>query len=235
MSAGVPILMYHKVARAPRDTTLPGHYVRPDVFESHIRWLSRRGYRTSSVSSLFEGETPDRIAVTFDDGYENFLTNALPTLRRYDAMATVFAVAERIGGVNDWDTKDGDVEERLMSLPQLREAVMGGTEIGSHSATHADLAAIALDDAKTEIDRSRTILRGLIGAPIDVFCYPYGRETMDVRRLVREAGYRYACSTAKGMNDSTTDPMALRRINVRQDTSLPVLIYKLWRERRRGV
>lgn len=235
MASGAPILMYHKVARAPSATTLPGHYVRPEVFEAHIRWLIRRGYRTCSVPSLIEAGSADRIAITFDDGYENFLTNALPTLRRYSAMATVFVVAERIGGVNDWDTRDGDVEERLMTLPQLREAVMGGTEIGSHSATHADLAAIDVDAARTEIERSRTILRGLIGAPIDVFCYPYGRETMDVRRLVREAGYRYACSTAKGMNDSTTDPMALRRINVRQDTSLPVLIYKLWRERRRGV
>jgi hypothetical protein len=50
--------------------------------------------------------------------------------------------------------------------------------------------------------------------------------------MVARAGYRYACSTEKGANDSTTDPHALKRINVRRDTLLPVFVMKIWRSLR---
>ena len=218
--------MYHKIADFNPATTIPGHYVSADRFESHVGFFARRGYHSRSLTGPIGAR---EVVFTFDDGYENFLTNALPILRRAKFTATVFLVADLLGKTNEWDTRDGDVEERLMTLNQVHEAITCGIEFGSHTATHADLTAISVDDATREIERSRLALQALLGTNIDSFCYPYGRKNPEIEALVKKAGYSIACSTEKGLNDAATNPFALRRINVRRETSLPLLIYKLLR------
>jgi hypothetical protein len=52
--------------------------------------------------------------------------------------------------------------------------------------------------------------------------------------MVEKAGYVCACSTDKGINDSTTDRFALRRINVRRDTMVAGFVMKLWRAKLLG-
>lgn len=115
----LPILMYHKVAEPNRASTLPGHYVAPARFQSHVAYFARRGYRTRPMSGPIRDK---EVIFTFDDGYENFLTNALPILRQAKFSATVFLVSELIGKTNEWDTIHGDVEEPLMNLRQIKEA-----------------------------------------------------------------------------------------------------------------
>jgi hypothetical protein len=191
--AGVPILMYHKVAPVNPRSTLKGHYVPPRLFLRQMEALAARGYRPIPLSDICNPNNSDRsIVLTFDDGYENFFLNALPVLVRLGFPATVFLVAGQLGGTNVWDKSAGDVEERLMNLTQIREAQHAGLEFGSHT--------------------------------------PYGRKTPAVRDMVERAGYRLACSTEKGINTAETDTFALRRVNVRRDTAVPILFYKLRRD-----
>lgn len=237
MSApAVPILMYHKVAPVDPRSTLKGHYVPPKLFAKQMAALADAGYQSVPLSTLFNEEEPlpeKPIVITFDDGYENFLTHALPVLVRTGFTATVFLVADALGKTNCWDVKTGDVEERLMDLPQIREARSVGTEFGSHTLHHADLPAIGPEEAWREVADSRSRLEDELGEPVTTFCYPYGRKSPEVKEMVERAGYRLACSTEKGANTPSTDPFALRRINIRRDTYLPVFLYKLRRDLRR--
>jgi len=232
-SPAVPILMYHKVAPVQRASRVPGHYVPPRLFSRQMDALASRGYQTVRLSDLFRPGVPlpERpIAITFDDGYENFLTQALPVLVRHGFTATVFLVANCLGKTNRWDTEHGDVEERLMDLGQIRRAAEVGTEFGSHTLDHVDLAAVDEREAWRQINDSRKALQDALCGDVDTFCYPYGRKTPEVSRMVERAGYRLACSTEKGINTEGTDPYALKRINVRRDTYVPVLLHKLRRD-----
>jgi len=144
-------------------------------------------------------------------------------------VSTVFLVANQLGGTNAWDTKEGDVEERLMDVPQILSARQAGTEFGSHTLDHADLQAISADEAWNQIDGSKKKLEAELAFSIEAFCYPYGRKTPEVCDMVKRAGYRLACSTEKGLNTDDTNHYALRRINVRRDTSVPIFAMKLLR------
>ena len=224
---GSPILMYHKVASPTPGAKILGHYVRPKAFRRHLRLLNLLG-----LSSITPGQAPDgttsQIAITFDDGYENFLTHALPALEEHRLNATVFVVTERLGRTDEWD----EGSEPLMTADQIRECVGRGTQIGSHTATHAKLTHVTLPEAESEIRRSAEQLTALEIGPISGFCYPYGAESPEIRKLVAQSGYEYACTTQKGQNHAAIDRYALRRINVRADTGVAVLAYKLLRYRR---
>ncbi len=193
------------------------------------------GYTSVPLSHLYRSDVklPRKpVVITFDDGYENFLINALPILKSQNFVSTVFLVANQLGGTNEWDSRNGDVEERLMDVRQILEAHSGGTEFGSHTSDHADLNAVPKEEARRQIVDSKVKLEETLNLPIETFCYPYGRKNPEVEKMVAEAGYRLACSTEKGLNTDTTNPFALHRINVRRDTNVPVFIMKLLRGKR---
>jgi hypothetical protein len=75
------------------------------------------------------------VGLTFDDGYADFATTAVPILRRYGFTATVYVLADRLGGVNEWD--QGAPRERLMTAVQVRAVASAGMEVGFHGLRHA--------------------------------------------------------------------------------------------------
>jgi peptidoglycan/xylan/chitin deacetylase (PgdA/CDA1 family) len=92
----IPILAYHGISRGTGGAWSPlRQQVSPQEFETHLRVLARH-YQFVSLDTavgVLAGRLPARpncIAVTFDDGYRNNLTEALPLLARYAAPATVF-------------------------------------------------------------------------------------------------------------------------------------------------
>jgi len=96
---GYLILCYHGVAR---QSSLPynGRHITSHVFEKHLQYY-RQHFDIISLDDVF-ARVGDRrpakrptLAITFDDGYLNNLTEALPLLTKYEAPATVFA----LGGV----------------------------------------------------------------------------------------------------------------------------------------
>ena len=81
---GGPFLVYHTVADAERDPF--GITVAPADFDGQMEVLARR-FNVLPLeqlgAGLQRGRLPDRaVVVTFDDGYANNLTAALPSLTR---------------------------------------------------------------------------------------------------------------------------------------------------------
>ncbi len=233
----VPILMYHRIAPLEPRSVVKGHYVHPSMFEKQMRTLARLGYQSVALKDLYQegGAIPRKsIVITFDDGYQNFSDNALPALQRRGFISTVFLVANLIGKTNEWDRKNGDVAEQLMTAEEIRGALDKGTDFGSHTLDHADLTAVETLEAWRQIADSKAVLEKVLGIEVATFCYPYGRKTPEVQKMVCKAGYKLACSTEKGLNTAETDLTALRRINIRSDTLMPVFLYKLIRGARVG-
>lgn len=182
------ILMYHAVSDGTDRASDPFLIcVSPATLDRQFAFLARRGLRGVSVRELLAAEDPSSlVGLTFDDGYADFHTAALPILRRHGFTATVYMVVDRIGAVNDWE-ETGPVRT-MMSLDQLRECADAGMEVGSHGLVHARLPGAGPEVLRTEIAESRTKLAELIGRPVDGYCYPYGDLDGEAVAAVREAG-----------------------------------------------
>ncbi len=158
------------------------------------------------------------MCVTFDDGYRDFLTTAFPVLKKYGIKTTVFLVTNLIGGT--YTTSMGDSFE-VLSEPDLTELSASGlVEFMPHSLTHPDLDRIPLEQAKREIEDSRSRVRQLTGKPADVFSFPRGRYTPVILEMLRASGWRAALTVVPGVARGSSDPMQLPRFPIDAATSM---------------
>jgi peptidoglycan/xylan/chitin deacetylase (PgdA/CDA1 family) len=107
---------------------------------------------------------------------------------------------------------------RAMTPEEIIEMAHGGlVEVGCHTVTHPQLAALSVTAQRDEITRSKSELETMLGCRVSSFAYPYGREcdyTRETIRLVREAGFERACSTRPASVRRGADPFQLPRVQV---------------------
>ena len=76
-------------------------YISPERFKRFMEWLKRGGYSSALPSEWDErAATNRRVILTFDDAYEDFMSNAFPVLNRLGLKATVFVENEDGGQYN---------------------------------------------------------------------------------------------------------------------------------------
>src|SRR5206468_3352471 len=92
----IPILMYHSIADDASPKFKP-FTVKPALFAENIAYLYHQGYTPMTVTQLMntfsQANTllPERpIVLTFDDGFADFFTAALPILQQYGFVATLY-------------------------------------------------------------------------------------------------------------------------------------------------
>lgn len=192
------VLMYHSISAYTDDPYLVT--VDPARFESQLAWLRARGRRGVSMAELLQahrrGSADGLVGLTFDDGYVDFVDNVVPKLHRYGWTATVFVISGRLGEDNGWDLEGP--RKPLMTADQVKQAAAAGMEIGSHGVRHNSLVCLEDDVLRSEITRSREVLRGISGQPVDGFCYPYGDVSQRVMEAVRIGGYEYGTAIWRG-------------------------------------
>lgn len=220
---GVPVLMYHKIARRPAGAVWRALYVHPRFFSRQLRELRAAGFQSAPMDEACAG--PDnagkRFVITFDDGFQNVLENALAPLAENKFRAIQFLVAGLLGKRNEWDLPRGEVEEKLMDALQVREWLAAGHRIGAHTMTHPHLHRIPIEKAREEIFAGKKKLEDTFGLPVEHFAYPYGESNEAVRDLVREAGFRTACITDPGVNTAATPRFELLRYTAREPSLRP--------------
>ncbi len=215
------ILMYHIIDR-PRAGREKKYCCLPECFFKQMKFLSQSDYsliNLDDIDEILSGEkvmNNTGIAVTFDDGFEDFHQNAFPVLKQFDIPATLFMISDQIVDTDDLK-QPGDPSKRdLLNQKQLLEISHSGILIGSHTRTHPKLNEISSDKEKLndELFNSRQVLENQLDKTIEHFAYPYGLFNDDVVNVVKQAGYRTACSTRSGFNRLEIDPFLLRRIEV---------------------
>lgn len=228
----IPILVYHQIEAAPpKGQPFRSLYVSPKAFARQMALLDFLGYRGLSMSALVPyllGEKSGKVVgLTFDDGYLNNLTLALPVLQRLGFSSTCYAVSALAGKTNSWDADIGIGQTQLMSNAEMAQWVAGGQEIGSHTKSHVDLTAVALDVATSEINSGTLELTAALQTPIKNFCYPFGRYRPEHIEVVAAGGYATATTTNRGRCHAGCSMLELPRIPVLKSTTLPLLWLKI--------
>lgn len=213
---GVPILAYHMINDQEEEYT-----VRSGDFESQMHYLTQQGYTAISLSEYFAaaaGGPPlpaKPVIITFDDGYEDNLTVALPIMKKYGLKGTVFVITSTVG------------QPGYLTWEQIRALRQQQIEIGSHTVNHVALRELSPNERLPELRDSKLALEKQLGSPVEFLAYPFGSYDKELFALLKQLEYRGACTGLPGLNSGVDSPYALRRINVPQPK------YGLWEFRLR--
>jgi peptidoglycan/xylan/chitin deacetylase (PgdA/CDA1 family) len=212
---GFRILVYHWVHDHERKS-----------FAQHVAALAR-DFEPVSLSQGLErlrsGELLGReLAITFDDGFRSGLTNAAAALEQNGFRACFFLITDLVGAAPELVSRI--CRERLhlpgglepLSWEDVQRLLELGHEIGSHTCSHPDLAAMSPRERDSELYGSREELERRTGRAPAFFAVPYGdraRFSPVIGQAAREAGYSACLTAQRGRNLPSTDLYALRRDN----------------------
>jgi peptidoglycan/xylan/chitin deacetylase (PgdA/CDA1 family) len=238
----VPILTYHQIAQAPaKGAPFRSLSVAPADFQRQMAFLHGLGYRGLSMSALrpyLQGERKGKVfGITFDDGYLNNLTHALPVLQWFGFTSTCYVVSGLMGQTNSWDRAMGVAPAELMSAAHLRQWVAGRQEVGAHTRHHVRLTALDAATCQQEITLCKSELEYHTGAPVVHFCYPYGDFRPEHVDMVRNANYQSSTTTRRGRARKGDSMLELPRVPMLRRTNRFLLWWKLvsqYEDRRRA-
>ena len=156
--------MYHSIGQRPQDEAGAELYsVSEERFKEQIGYLFFQ--KPGSV-------------ITFDDGYEDNYTVALPILQKTGIKAYFFIIPSKIGTPG------------YMTWAEVREMRDRGMTIGSHGMTHRILTPLRNGELDYELRESKNMLEDNLGHNISYFSIPRGFYNKRVINRALEAGYR---------------------------------------------
>ena len=225
MSLAVPILMYHQVSPVAQPAYRK-YTVTTRAFAAQMRWLRLAGYTTLTPDALQAARLTNRplprrpILITFDDGYADLVTEAVPSLRAAGFTAVFYLIAGLMGQASEWLRAERGLVLPLMTWDQARALAAGGFTCGAHSLSHPRLSDLPAEACRHELAESRQRLEAQLNRPVAHLAYPFGAQNAAVRALAAECGYQTACSVQIGLSPADDDWLALRRVPVLGTDSL---------------
>lgn len=121
---------------------------------------------------LRDGLDPDKpmVALTFDDGpYTPVTSRILKVLKKYDARATFFVVGNRVPSYED----------------MVKQAYEQGNEIATHTYNHANLTKLNKKQIKSELDKSKKVIKDVIGCSFSALRPPGGSINDTMRNTIK--------------------------------------------------
>jgi peptidoglycan/xylan/chitin deacetylase (PgdA/CDA1 family) len=240
-SAQAVFLCYHSIAsRGPRYLT-----VTAELFERHLAELRRRGLRSggpAELAAIAAGRRTDpSVFLTFDDGFRDNHSTALPLLREYGFGGFVFVVPPLVdtGGPLGWPEMADDQRRfpdtmRSLTWDLVEEMAEGGFEVGAHTMTHPHLPRLDGERLRSELSDSRARVKERLGR-CDTIAYPFGECSPAVAAAARECGYRFAFTLPTHRGQGAATPLTIPRLNVDYRDSERRFALKLSRLGRRAI
>ncbi len=218
------IILYHRVNDYAKDVLT----VDCRTFAAQLLAISPR-YRFSStaemVGRLRAGMLlqPTTVAIHFDDCYQDILMNGAPIMKACGVPACAFINS----GFVDTNRIFAHDAESPYTFPMLRSNdvqmwINMGFEVGAHTINHVDLGTCPVEDAGPEIIQCGVQLEKLIGKPVDLFAFPFGKPhhiRTATLEIIQSAGYLANFSAHGGFIDSRTDPFDIPRGGAHYESS----------------
>jgi peptidoglycan/xylan/chitin deacetylase (PgdA/CDA1 family) len=217
------ILMYHQIAEHQDGARFNGLRVPLEMFEKQLQWLTQNNWNFFTMADLvkLKNELPEKsVVLTFDDGYLDNLTNALPLMKKYNARATLYLVIDRHD--NDWSTNkkkhhdSGELaRDPKLTDQQVTELLDSGCfELGGHTLSHANLNSLNTAQKIAEITESKTTLEEMFKTEVTSFAYPFGIFSEEDVDIVKQSGYTNAVTTDAGIDDLSQSMFNLKRVKI---------------------
>ena len=204
------VLYYHGIPRAHR--------------EGFARQMDMLRSLAKPVRGDFRGPLEDatvHVAVTFDDGFQSVVDNALDALVSRGIHSTHFVPSAVLGKRPPWEMEPGvdDCVEVVVTREQLAALPSDLVTIGSHARTHPHLPRLDSAEAERELRGSRDELEAVIGRPVELFSFPYGEYSEVLLEQCRRAGYERVFSVSPRLGLESPNEYLTGRVSVAPDDS----------------
>jgi len=228
---GPSILMYHSIV----DDTDDPYAVSVNAFREQMSWLSEHGFEVVPLSFLLQSiqarnyrKLRKKVVITFDDGYKDFLANALPILLDRQAPATVFLVTDMLGRSASWNKVATNVQ--LMNEDEVRYIKVQGINLGSHTATHVKLTLLDHNEMQRQLKNSHDSLTQF-GESFYTFSYPWGQYSSQIADALKATGFECALAVGEQTRYTADNTFFLPRITMTRDMDLKLFQSYLKRTR----
>ncbi len=204
----LPILGYHYVVSDKQEIIENRSFLEMHTskFEKQIDYMTNiLGCRWFTFGELMDNyvledkKIPRRAcAINFDDGRIDGYAIIFPVLKKYDAVATFYVIADALD------------KQSYMSWKQVDEMYRAGNEIGSHTLFGGSLINTEWFERKIgrtfdqealvqQVKGSKEKLEKR-GYKVSTFAYPLGEWNNEIVKVIKESGY----SAARDISKSTT-------------------------------
>lgn len=218
MSSRLLILGLHRVGSPPSNAKIRGLFTTPRLLSFQIWLLKRRGYHFTTLREAMRENQTKSAVLTFDDGYADNLTAALPVLKKHNVPATIFVITGDVGDKNVvWDEAGEKLPADLLNWESLAELRRNGWEIASHAREHVHLERYEEKRQEELILMSIDEIEARIGERPVSFAYPYGSYDHRTKRVLKRLGIQFAVTTnaARAEDDlAARDHLELTRLSV---------------------
>ena len=174
-------------------TILTYHSITSDQHQKFIRQMDmlKKYHPIFPGTKIEPNDGRHYVAVTFDDGFECIIENALPELIKRNIPAMFFIPTGYLGQKPGWitDLNNKNINEPVMSPERLQSLQTELIKIGSHSITHRSLTQLQEQETMKELVGSKMYLETLLRGKINNFSFPYGAYNNTVLELAQKAGY----------------------------------------------
>jgi len=213
----IPILMYHSISSEQNKLSVP-----QKNFENQMQFMKKNNYKSINFDELDNLDKKSKyFIITFDDGYEDVYTQALPVLKKFNYTSTCYFVSNLIGKYNIWDENESNFYKmNLMNFNQILSWQKNGMSIGIHTANHKNLSNINLNEKKYEIFNSINFFKSKLSLDVKYFSYPFGKYDNQTLDIIRN-NFKFAVTTKRSRySDGKFNYHELPRVPINKDTSL---------------
>lgn len=198
--------------------------ITPDFLESKILEYKSQGYHFISIDEAanhIQNASPlfcrsKFLVVTFDDGYQDNLTMALPILKKHNIPFVVYITTDFIDNHNEmWWYPNQHLALSMDELLQLDAEPL--CTIGAHTLSHPKLNELSPDDQQKEIQDSKSKLEYWLRHPVRHFSYPYGAHSDLTKQIAVQAGFSTIACAWGGPIRTDASIIDLSRIALKQE------------------
>lgn len=209
-ASALVVLQYHHISSSTPSSTS----ISVARFEEHLKLIEQEGFTVISIPQFIDYldgslELPENsVLITFDDGYEDVLTNAVPLLVKRGWPFSIFVVPSLVDSHRP----------NYMSWEQLNSVRSQGGSILNHTMTHAHLPKHEEGESETAwrsrmkyevLDAENMIFKNT-GENYKILAYPYGEYNPELISLLKTWGFR-AFTQASGAVDRSSNDRSLPR------------------------
>ena len=197
--------MYHRF----NEEKYPSTNIQLEVFKKQLEIIENQGIRfvhpKDFKKDILQKKNERKILLTVDDGLTSFYENAWPILKEKNIPLILFVNTREVGAYN------------YMNWDQIKElSNSNNVEIGNHSHSHEYLVDENAETIKKDILKSIKIFKEKLGQNSEFFSYPFGEYSLEVKKIIKDFGFKYAFGQHSGVIDETKDLWELPRFPINE-------------------